>query len=152
MWPIPVLNALTVVAFVGLTALVWRAAQRYRPGFPLWTLGFPIVAAFLLTGKAYSPAYSLWLLPWFVLAVRDKRLFAAFSIVDLGVFVTVFQWSAGNLAFWVFELATIARAIVLVISLMAWVRGEPVAVRLEKEVVGGSIPVTRSVRKRDPTD
>jgi hypothetical protein len=41
------------------------------------------------------------------------------------VFVTVFQWSAGNLAFWVFELATIARAIVLVISLMAWVRGDP---------------------------
>jgi hypothetical protein len=92
----------------------------------MWKLGFPLLVAFLLTSKVYSPQYSLWLLPWFALALPDLRLFVAFQLADVAVFVTRFQFFARmggigeGLPQWSFELAILVRAIVLVLCVYAW--------------------------------
>ena len=127
-WDVPVLNALVGVAFVALSVVLWRMKERRDPGFPAWTFGFPLVVAFLITGKVYSPQYGLWLLPWFALAVPNTTLFVLFQITDVLVFVTRFQYFArmeglgDGLPFWTFEVAILLRAAVLVACLVAWVR------------------------------
>jgi len=129
-WPgsIEAVNVVAGLAFVALAAGLWVAATRIRPGFPAWTFGFPLLVAFLLTGKVYSPQFSLWLLPWFALALPHLPLFLAFSAAELAVFVTRFRWFAevagqdGGVPFWAFELALVARTAVLVWALMLWVR------------------------------
>jgi hypothetical protein len=117
------------------------------------------VVLFLLTNKVYSPQYGLWLLPLFALMlpplgrIKAFWLFVAFEITDVAVFVTRFTWFdtvqyAGHGApFWSFETAVVARAVVLVLCLVAWVTGrqedlrgpamlEPVDVRLRDVAVG----------------
>jgi uncharacterized membrane protein len=134
-WPAAVVNVLSVVAFAGLAALLWLARRRRDPDFPRWSFAFPLLVAFLLTNKVYSPQYGLWLLPWFVLALPDLRLFAAFEVADVAVFVTRFSWfgrlsaEGGDPAFagfagvpiGGFELAVVLRAAILVLCLAAWV-------------------------------
>jgi uncharacterized membrane protein len=127
-WEVGVVNALSLVAFGAMAWAIWIAASRIRPGFPAWTFGFPLLVAFLLTNKVYSPQYGLWLLPWFALTLPDLRLFVAFQVAEVAVFVTRFQWFARlldvgpGLPFGVFEMALVARAIVLVACIVAWVR------------------------------
>jgi uncharacterized membrane protein len=134
-WPAGAVNVLSLTAFIGLAALLWWARWWRDPAFPRWTFAFPLLVAFLLTNKVYSPQYGLWLLPWFVLALPDIRLFAAFEAADIAVFVTRFtwfgRWSAemGDPAFagfsgvpiGAFELAVVFRAAILAICLAAWV-------------------------------
>jgi uncharacterized membrane protein len=134
-WSPGLINLLSVVAFVGVATTVWWARRRRDPGFPRWTLAFPLLVAFLLTNKVYSPQFSLWLLPWFALALPDLRLFAAFEAADVAVFATRFTWfgrllgEGGDPAFagfdgapiWAFEAAVVLRAGVLVLCLAAWV-------------------------------
>jgi uncharacterized membrane protein len=127
-WDVRVLNAVTVVAFVAAAVAVWIGAERRRPGFRAWTFGFPLLIVFLLTSKVYSPQYGLWLLPWFALVLPDLRLFAAFEIADVAVFVTRFQFFAryddvgAGLPFWTFEVAVLVRAAILVACVVTWVR------------------------------
>jgi hypothetical protein len=94
-----------------------------------------VIAVFLLVNKVYSPQYSLWLLPWFALALPDIRLFAAFELADVAVFVTRFSWFgtlsaqtgvpgfAGyhGVPLWGYQTALVARAGVLVVCVVAWV-------------------------------
>jgi len=120
-------NLLSAIAFVALSTVLLLVAWRRRPDFPLWTFGFPLIVAFLLTGKVYSPQFSLWLLPWFALVLPDLRLFVAFSAAEVAVFVTRFQYFAqldgyGGLPLGAFELALLARAAVLIAALLLWVR------------------------------
>jgi uncharacterized membrane protein len=128
-WDSTLLNVLSAAAFAVAAVLLWRAASR-RPGFRPWTFGFPLLVAFLLTNKVYSPQYGLWLLPWFAAAVPSLRLFVAFEVADVVVFVTRFQFFAElsgvgpGLPFWSFELAVVARAAVLVACVVAWVRAQ----------------------------
>jgi uncharacterized membrane protein len=122
--------ALFVASFGGL----WWWKARRSPTFPRWTLGFPLLVCFLLTNKVYSPQYGLWLLPWFVLALPGLKRFIVFQLADVAVFVTRF-WFFGELggrfgvSQGVFELAVLARALVLVWCLIGWVRtdAEPLA-------------------------
>lgn len=121
-----VLNVLTAISLVLVSALVWVAAAG-RPRFRPWMLGFPFIVAFLLTGKVYSPQYSLWLLPWFVLVLPDLRLFVAFSITDFAVFVTRFQYFGemdfgDGVPFWAFEVALLLRLAVLVTCVVVWLK------------------------------
>ena len=131
-WDSTLLNVLSAAAFAVAAVLLWRAASR-RPGFRPWTFGFPLLVAFLLTNKVYSPQYGLWLLPWFAAAVPSLRLFVAFEVADVVVFVTRFQFFAElsgvgpGLPFWSFELAVVARAAVLVACVVAWVRAQSAA-------------------------
>jgi uncharacterized membrane protein len=106
---------------------VWAIKARREPGFPRWTLGFPMLVLFLLTSKVYSPQFGLWLLPWFALALPRMREFVAFEIADVAVFVTRF-WFFGDLSGGfgvpqrVFEVAVLVRAAVLVWCLASWIR------------------------------
>ena len=132
-WDVDALNAVSAGTFVVGTIAVWFAAERRRPRFPAWTFGFPLLVIFLLTSKVYSPQYGLWLLPWFALTLPDLRLFAAFQVADVAVFVTRFQFFARytgvgpGMPFWSFEVAAAVRAVVLVVCVVAWVRRlEPV--------------------------
>ncbi len=128
--------AFAAAAFVVGVALVWLLRWRVQPGFSRWTLGLPVLILFLVTNKVYSPQYGLWLLPWFVLAlpplgpIRPLALFAMFEATDVAVFVTRFTWfhtlppySGWGAPFWTFEVAVLARASVLALCLVAWVRG-----------------------------
>jgi uncharacterized membrane protein len=121
------LNVASAVLFVVVSAGVWVLRRRVDPEFPRWTFGFPLLVAFLLTNKVYSPQYGLWLLPWFVLALPSLRLFVAFEIADVAVFLTRFSWFARlsgvtGVPVGAFELAVVLRAGVLIWCLVAWVR------------------------------
>ncbi|MCI0634953.1 MAG: glycosyltransferase 87 family protein [Actinobacteria bacterium] len=130
------INLASAALFVTWVAVVWWAKAHRDPGFARWTLGFPILVVFLLTNKVYSPQYSIWLLPWFALALPHLRLFVAFEAADVAVFVTRFSWFGtleeldGGLAgipIGAFQAAVVIRAIVLVLCVVAWVRRrEPV--------------------------
>ncbi|HEV2906855.1 MAG TPA: glycosyltransferase 87 family protein [Actinomycetota bacterium] len=127
-WSTSVVNILAGGTFVALAAGVWILTVRRRPDLRLWTLGFPILVLFLLTSKVYSPQFSLWLLPWFALTLPDIRLFMAFQAADVAVFVTRFSWFAdfapGDLPSAGFQLALLARALVLLVCVVAWIRGK----------------------------
>jgi uncharacterized membrane protein len=138
---VDLVNALSLVAFAIGAVWVWRAAVTARPDVPRWTLGFPLLIVFLLTSKVYSPQYSLWLVPWFALVLPDLRLFLAFEASDLAVFVTEFAWlerflDGGGLPLWPLEVATVARAAVLVAILVRLARRPP-----EPALVGAAAPV-----------
>ncbi|MGQ0576974.1 MAG: glycosyltransferase 87 family protein [Pseudonocardia sp.] len=76
------LDAAAVAAFVvccaGIGLLAWRAPQPPRVA----SLAFLLVAALLLTGKAWSPQWSLWLVPLAVLALPRWRLLLGWMAVD----------------------------------------------------------------------
>jgi uncharacterized membrane protein len=120
-------NLLAIVTFVAACAVVWRLAVLRNPRFEWWTLGFAFLICYLLTGKVFSPQWTLWLLPWFALVLPDWRLFAAFEAANAAVFVTRFLWFArlsgvGGVPFVAFEIALIVRAVVLVACVVAWLR------------------------------
>jgi uncharacterized membrane protein len=125
-WSVRLINALSLVLFVGLAGFLYWARRRRHPDFPRWTFGFPLIAAFLLTNKVYSPQYGLWLLPWFALSLPSLPLFAAFQAADAAVFVTRFSWfgrlsDVGGLPIGAFQTAVVVRDAILVLCLVAWV-------------------------------
>jgi Glycosyltransferase family 87 len=125
-------NVASAALFIVGVVVVWRMKARREPDFPRWSLAFPILALFLITNKVYSPQYSLWLLPWFALAMPDLRLFLSFEAADVAVFVTEFSWFgtlnglegglAGIVPLGAFEAAFLLRAAVLLLCVVAWVR------------------------------
>ena len=129
-------NTASVVMLAAWAGLVWVLKARREPGFARWTLGFPILVAFLLTNKVYSPQFSLWLLPWFALAFPNLWLFVAFEAADVVVFVTRFSWfgryrgvegGLSGIPLGVFEIAILVRAVVLVLCVVQWVRARHAA-------------------------
>jgi uncharacterized membrane protein len=142
-WSPRAVNAWSLAAFVAVAAAVWLVRARRDPGFARWTLGFPILVAFLLTNKVYSPQYGIWLLPWFALGLPSLWLFGLFEAADVAVFVTRFSWfgrlaaESGDPAFagyhgvslGGFQVALVVRAVILAACLVAW------ALRREDEAV-----------------
>lgn len=120
------INLASALSFVLVVAAVWRVRRR-DPGLPVWTMGFPVLVAFLLTAKVYSPQYSLWLLPWFALILPDLRRFLAFQAADVAVFLAEFGYlEAGRGGGWpalLLGLAVLFRAAVLTGLLVAYARG-----------------------------
>ena len=123
-------NAWSLILFIAAFGLLFLLKYRRDPDFPRWTLGFPLLACFLLFNKVYSPQYGLWLLPWFALVVPRWSWFAAFGAADVAVFLTRFRYffpiyvAGGALTpeeRW-FEFAVLARAAILVCCLVIWVR------------------------------
>jgi uncharacterized membrane protein len=126
----PTINVASFAAFVTLLVVAWVVKRHRFPDFPRWTLAFPLLVSFLLTSKVYSPQYGLWLLPLFALALPSLRAFVAFSLADIAVFVTRFWWfghleGLTGVQQWMFELAVVIRAVVLVSCLVVWIRREP---------------------------
>jgi uncharacterized membrane protein len=147
------INLASLVMFVAWVAFVWVIKSRRDPGFPRWTLGFPILVLFLLTNKVYSPQFSLWLLPWFALAFPNLGWFVAFEIADVAVFVTRFSWFGtyigiddgfAGLPLGVFQIAVGVRAVILVLCVIGWIRaqrGAPSqATPIEAEPVAAKVP------------
>jgi len=125
------INVASLLLFVAWVVVIWVVKAKRDPGFARWTLGFPILVVFLLSNKVYSPQFSLWLLPWFALALPNLRLFIAFETFDVVVFLTEFGWlGAANglqggltdIPTWVFELAILGRAAILVLCVIEWIR------------------------------
>jgi uncharacterized membrane protein len=137
-WSPHLVDAVSLALFLALAAGLWLAKRARHPDFPRWTFGLPLLIAFLLTNKVYSPQYGLWLLPWFVLALPDLRLFVLFEVADVAVFVTRFTWFGrlsrdlgqaafsgfGGVPLGAFEAAVVVRAAVLVACLVVWVLRE----------------------------
>jgi uncharacterized membrane protein len=134
-WSPRLLDFLSIVLFLAVASLLWSVKRARQPRFPSWTFGFPLLVALLLTNKVYSPQYGLWLLPWFALALPNPWLFAAFEVTDIAVFVTRFTWFGrlaaqtgdpafvgfGGVPLGAFQIALVARAVVLVACLALWV-------------------------------
>jgi uncharacterized membrane protein len=128
----PTINVASFAAFVTLFVVAWAVKRRRFHDFSRWTLAFPVIVSFLLTSKVYSPQYGLWLLPLFALALPSLRGFVAFSLADLAVFVTRFWWfghleDLTGVQQWMFELAVVIRAAVLLACLVLWILREPEA-------------------------
>ena len=127
--PTRAINVASAIAFVAVSVSLYVWKRRLDPAFDRWTFVFPLVVAFLLTNKVYSPQYSLWLLPLFALALPDPRLFTLFQAADVAVFLTRFSWfgrysGIGGWPIGAFEIAVIVRAAVLIACLVVWVRKE----------------------------
>lgn len=134
------INAMSLGLFLMVTASVWAIKTRRHPDFPRWTFGLPLLVVFLLSNKVYSPQYGLWLLPWFALALPRLWPFIAFSIADVGVFVTRFTWfgrlqGADGASQELFEAMVLLRAVVLVWCLVAWIRREAEPIEIERRAV-----------------
>jgi hypothetical protein len=145
-----------IVLFLGWVATVWYLKAKRQPGFPRWTLGFPILVIFLLTNKVYSPQYSVWLLPWFALALPELRLFLAFEAADVAVFVTRFSWfglldgrhnGLAGTPLGGFELSVLIRALILILCVIAWVRRREPAPSIAEPIVS---PEPNQVREPVP--
>jgi hypothetical protein len=153
--PLRLTNVLSAAVFLIAAALVLLLRTRRQPEFPRWTYALPLLILFLLTSKVYSPQFSLWLLPWFALAlpglgrIPGLWLFAAFEAADVTVFVARFTWfGPGGPDQWVFEAAVGLRALVLVACLLAWIRSpSPVpSPSVDSSDPGGLLPTTRGTR------
>lgn len=125
------LNLVTLLLFVaGGVALVWLGARRRDPA-DWWELVLPLLAWFLLTNKVYSPQFSLWLLPLFVLVVPRAAPVAAFAVADLMVFVTRFAFLGGRqgleplASYEVFAAAVLIRAVILLWIIAVCLRERP---------------------------
>ena len=115
-----------------------------EPDFPRWQLIFPILVTFLLVGKVYSPQFSLWLLPWLVLVLRARAASSrsrrpTWRSSSRGSRSSSELTGVGGLPQWVFEIAVVVRAAVLVWCVVAWVR-EP----------SRRLPIEESGRPPDP--
>jgi uncharacterized membrane protein len=121
------INVAALALFASTFVLVWIWKQHREPAFARWSLTFPMLVLFLLSNKVYSPQYGLWLLPFFALGAVDLRTFVAFEAADVAVFVIRFSYfgqvtGVGGLPFGAFEIAIAVRTLILVWSVVAWVR------------------------------
>ena len=131
------INVASFAIFLVSIAVVWAIKVRRHPDFPRWTLGLPLLVAFLLSNKVYSPQYGLWLLPWFALALPRLRPFLAFSLTDVAVFVTRFSWfgrlqGASGSSQALFEVMVLLRAAVLLWCVVSWIRREHEPIEIER--------------------
>jgi uncharacterized membrane protein len=85
--PPRVLNAVTLLLFALVCALVAAIALTAPRRPRVASLTFLVVAGFLLTNKVWSPQYSLWLVPLAVLALPRARILLAWMLVDALVWV-----------------------------------------------------------------
>jgi len=121
------MDAATVVLTAGGTAVLWAALRRRQPGFPRWTMAFPLLVLFFLTSKVSSSQYILWLLPWFALTARAFPPYAAEQATEVLVYLTIFSFFAGQQGgegvsyTWV-AVTLVLRACALAVCVAVWYR------------------------------
>jgi uncharacterized membrane protein len=121
------INILSFAIPLVATLVIWFVKERRQPGFPRWTLAFPLLATFLLANKIWSPQYALWLLPWFALTATSTIPFVAYQLGELLVFFERFEYFAqvnshGSGDYRPFAVAVILRAVLLLWCVVVWVR------------------------------
>ncbi len=121
---VPTLNLVTAALFIVAASAVLIVGVRRRPPADTWQLFLPLLIAFLLTSKVYSPQFSLWLLPLLALALPRPTPFLWFCAADAAVFLVRFPWLGGRQGFTpapgygVFAVTIAVRAAVL--AWIAW--------------------------------
>jgi len=87
----PAVLAVGAMSVIGLfaTYLFGVLPQGRRVRDPAVGAGLAVVAV-LLWSRLFSPQYTLWMLPFFVLLGLPRRLFVALSLVDVLVFLTIY--------------------------------------------------------------
>lgn len=114
----PVATAVAMIAvgagLIVVTRTTWRG--RMDPRSAAWAA----VIVFVLANKVYSPAYDLWLVPFFVLLPVARRWWLAFCAVDATVFGLVYGHFHGLVGrptlSLVLPIAVAARVIVIISS------------------------------------
>jgi uncharacterized membrane protein len=109
-------NVLAAVALLAGLVLVTRRSVRLRLG-PAQIAG-AMTAVFVLTNKVYSPQYSLWVLPFFVLLALPRRLWVGFIVADAAMYLLVFgPWlrdhAQGDLRITLIAVVVVVRAVIL---------------------------------------
>ncbi len=128
---VPTLNLVTAALFAVAAAAVLIVGVRRRPPADTWQLFLPLLIAFLLTSKVYSPQFSLWLLPLLALALPRLSPFLWFCAADAAVFLVRFPWLGGRQGltpapgYGVFAVTIGLRAVVLVWIAWLAVRERP---------------------------
>jgi len=111
-----------LLSLVGLAATyVVAVLPRARAVDPAVPIGSAIVAV-LLWSRLYSPQYSLWLLPLFVLLPLSGRLFALLTAGDVIVFATVYpltlvRWAPDDVRAAALFAALVAGVVLRVVAL-----------------------------------
>lgn len=120
--PVPVINgiSLTVFALLFFSLMYWARHASFEKLCAIATL------AFLLTNKVFSPQYTLWLLPFFLLvAPLQKPWFYALEFANLITFFSVVRWFfiANNLNYFYFAIPFILiRHAALIVTLVSILR------------------------------
>lgn len=100
-----------------------------------WRVSGAIIVLLLLVSKIYSPQYSLWLLPFFVLNPLPAKWIYAFYLADLWGFFARFSWypvmGTQDEFFWKNQLmwAVFFRSFVMLVVMYYW------AIRTKNEVI-----------------
>jgi uncharacterized membrane protein len=72
-------------------AVGWWRAQG-EGAFPFVQVCGALLMLFVLTGKAHSPQYALWLLPFFCLVRLRWGWWVAYMAIDICMYVGLFRW------------------------------------------------------------
>ena len=88
--PTRAINIVSLVLAIAFTAWIWRRVTDRTPEVPRWMLTFPLLAMLLLTGKVWSPQYSLWLLPWFAMTRVRGITFVQYQLAEVAEFLVRF--------------------------------------------------------------
>lgn len=127
--PVPVINAVSLGIFAALFfgLLYWARNSSFEKLCAIATL------AFLLTNKVFSPQYTLWLLPFFILVLPLKKpWFYALEFANLITFFSVVRWFfiANDLKYFYFAIPFILiRHAALLVYLVGLVRPKEDAAR-----------------------
>jgi len=81
-------SVLSGLLFAAGALLLLRAEAKREHQRP-YAAAFGLLVIFLLTAKVYSPQYSLWILPFFVLLRMPWYAFAAFAVTDAAVWFAI---------------------------------------------------------------
>jgi Glycosyltransferase family 87 len=120
-------NLLSLAIVIGGSAAVWFVLARKAPGFPRWTLAFPMLLVFFVASKVTSSQYILWILPWFALTARAFVPYALEQAAEVLVYVTIFSFfgtlqGEAGVSYGVVAICLIARALALLGCLGVWLR------------------------------
>jgi uncharacterized membrane protein len=96
----PPVSTSTLNALIPVLLLLWMAVAcaagwwraRHEGAFPFLQVCGSLLAVFMLTNKANSPQYALWLLPFFCLIRVRWGWWAAYLAFDLLMYVGLFRW------------------------------------------------------------
>jgi uncharacterized membrane protein len=123
--------ALLVVGTVVACGVGWWRA-RGEGVFPFVQVCGALLVLFVVTGKAHSPQYALWLLPFFCLVRLRWGWWAAYMAVDLCMYVGVFRWYYAlgqghdfGLAKQALVIGVWGRAVMLVLLFVVLLRSQP---------------------------
>jgi uncharacterized membrane protein len=141
-----VIPVLLVVGIAVACAVGWWRAQR-EGRFPFLQVCGAILVVFMVTNKAHSPQYTLWLLPFFCLLRLRWGWRTAYMVFDLLMYVGLFRWyyALGSPApdygrpYEALVLGVWGRAVMLVLLFVVFLRARA-AVVIEDPLPLGPVP------------